>query len=368
MRLLVGMPHANSLGGPAACEPPFVRALRERFDIEVEEEVYVYGDRLTGTSFSERVARVLRTAHALRRRLRAGRFDLIHLNTAFDTKTVLRDFITLETLGSYAGKVFLKMHGSDAQLLETKNHALRFMYRRSLARVRGIGVLSSEEKKNFLRAGISEAKIFVVKNAVAKNLYSRALSSDTCAKASEQTPALLFIARFIETKGLLDVIRACAMVRDRGFAFELRCLGDGPVRAAAEAEVEQLNLQSEVRFFGYVPEAETAEFYQTSRMLVLPTFHPEGFPMTIFNAVAAGTPVITTRIRAAADYLHEPENCLWTEAKNPSMLAEKIIKLLEHPELCEMMSRNNRKLAEQFRAEKVAEEYVEIYRRVLQAV
>ena len=46
--------------------------------------------------------------------------------------------------------------------------------------------------------------------------------------------------------------------------------------------------------------------------------------MVIFNAAAAGLPIITTRIRAAADYLKEPDNCLWVEPRSPDLLAGKI--------------------------------------------
>jgi glycosyltransferase involved in cell wall biosynthesis len=100
-------------------------------------------------------------------------------------------------------------------------------------------------------------------------------------------------------------------------------------------------------------------------MLVFPTYHYEGFPMVIFNSVAAGVPIITTRIRAAADYLREPDNCLWVEPKNPAMLAEKIIYLLTHAEVRATMKRNNEKLAQAFTAEVVTREYMGIYEQLL---
>ena len=50
----------------------------------------------------------------------------------------------------------------------------------------------------------------------------------------------------------------------------------------------------------------------------LRTYHQEGFPMAVFQAVGAGWPVITTRIRAAADYFVENEHCLWVEKKTRS--------------------------------------------------
>src|SRR3989442_13295084 len=46
LRLLIGMPDPASLGGPATCEPPFVAELRKQ-GVAVEEEIYVYGDKLS---------------------------------------------------------------------------------------------------------------------------------------------------------------------------------------------------------------------------------------------------------------------------------------------------------------------------------
>lgn len=360
------MPDKESTGGPAACEPPFVAQLR-RTGVQVEEEVYAHAGRAAQTGLRARVARVLRTAQTLRRRLNEGHFDLVHLNTSFDTKALLRDAVTLHFLRSSGSKIFLKFHGSDAALLQTRNALLRQLGSYLLSHANGIGVLSSEERDNFIRAGANEHKVFVVKNVVSEALAQRTLSFAERLGLKTDAPVLLFIARFIPAKGLIDVIRACQSLRQRGQEYVLLCVGDGPARADAEREVAQAGLESQVRFCGFIPEERTGEFYANSTMLLFPTYHYEGFPMVIFNSAAAGIPIITTRIRAAADYLREPDNCLWVEPRNPAMLAEKISYLLAHPEVCEMMSRNNKELAQRFTAEVVTQEYIEIYKQLAQA-
>jgi glycosyltransferase involved in cell wall biosynthesis len=365
MRVLMGMPDKNSLGGPAACEPPFVEALKQ-IGIEVDEEVYVYGDKLTRTSASHRISRVLRAARNLRRRVRATHYDVVHLNTAFDTKAFLRDCVSILFLRPSGSKIFLKLHGSDARLLKTRNPVWSVLYKTIWQRVDGIGVLSSEEKENFVRAGINERKVFVVKNAVRRDLFHSNLNFAQRIKVSESTPVLLFIARFVPTKGLLDVIRACRIVLDKGHTFALLCVGNGPERRRAEDEAARLNLRSQVKFFGYVKEEIAAEFYAGSTMLLFPTYHEEGFPMVVFNSLAAGLPIITTRIRAAADYLREPDNCLWVEPRNPSMLAEKIIYLLLRPDAREKMAQCNAKLAAQFTPDIIAREYAAIYETLIE--
>lgn len=399
VRVLMGMPDRESLGGPAACEPPFVAEL-QRLGAEVLEETYVYGERLGRTTLRQRIQRVLSTARRLRRRLRReGDFDIVHLNSSFDTMALMRDAATLRLLRPTRAKIFIKFHGSDAALFAPHASALkRSLVRFVLKHADGIGLLSSEERENFARAGVERRKLFVVKNVVtggedegggARATPSASSTPGTSSTpdanstqrpqgdgslraklniADEATPLLLFIARFIPAKGLSDVIDACAILRDEGRPFTLLCLGDGEARGAAEAQAARLNLSGHVRFFGYVPEAETGEFYAGSTMLVFPTYHYEGFPMVIFKSIAAGLPVITTRIRAAADYLREPQNCLWVAPQNPQMLAAKIIQLLDRTDTRASMRRNNLELARQFTARVVAPEYLEIYNQLVAGV
>ena len=74
----------------------------------------------------------------------------------------------------------------------------------------------------------------------------------------------------------------------------------------------------------------------------------------------AGLPIVTTQIRAAADLLSEPKNCLFC-IQDVADIAAKIIKLIENNAMREAMSENNRKFGEMFAAHKIAAEYVEIY-------
>jgi glycosyltransferase involved in cell wall biosynthesis len=353
------MPDSNSLGGPAACEPPFISELR-RQGVGVEEETYVYGDQLGGTATAKRISRVIAAARRLRRRLHSEEFDLLHLNSSFDSRALLRDFVTISFLKPKRAKLFIKFHGSDASLLKSSSAFWRSLVKGVLSNADGIGLLSQEEKRNFVRAGWDAQKLFVIKNVVERNF------SEVSAQLTETVPVLLFIARLIVAKGLADVIQASALLRARGITFKLICVGDGPARADAEKQVERLYIKDRVQFLGQVSEARTAEFYANSTLLVFPTYHYEGFPMTVFYAAAAGLPIITTKIRAAADYLREPDNCLWVEPHNPTMLADRIQFLLERRDVRQAMKHANQELARQFSAKKVTAEYVDVYKHLIQ--
>lgn len=361
MRLLIGMPDPGTRSGPNACEPPFVAALRA-LDVEVTEQTFVFGDNLEAVGAASRVNRVVRTAWRLRKAARAQRFDLVHLNTSFDTKTVARDSVTLLLLGRSIAPVFLKLHGSDATVLTRGSRPVRLLARHVLGRAAAIGVLSSEERDAFVAAGIPARKLHIVPNALPA---VPATTSHECFRATyalpPKTPLLLFISRLVPTKGLLDAVRACALLRDRGRRVVLCCVGDGPARADAEAEAARLELGESVRFFGYLPEAEATAFYHRCDALVFPTFHDEGLPIVLLRALAAGLPILTTRTRAAIDYLEEPDTCLWVQPHRPDRLADRVEELLDDEALRAAMSRRERECARQFEPANVARVYVDLY-------
>lgn len=359
MKILIGMPSKDSWGGPIASEPPFVDALRD-LGVAVVEEVYVFGDKGQPTPFFQRILRVIKTALNLRRAVRADKFDLIHLNTAFDKKTILRDSLTLFLLGANRAKVFLKFHGSGAEEFVNSSFLYRKLIEYIKTRVDGYGVFSSEEMANFRQLGFDENKLFFVKNVITIGT----LPDDAAKRAPEyEATRLLFVSRFIPTKGLLETIQACAILRDLKYNFVLTCVGDGETGALAKAEVERLNLKDQVKFTGYIAEHEVTKHYFESNIFVFPTRHIEGFPIVLFKAVAAGLPIVTTNIRAAKDYLMENENCLFS-TQEPASIVEKLAKLIDDAPLRESMRAKNIELGETLLPEKIAKEYLAIYEKI----
>ena len=361
LKLLVGMPEKTARGGINACEPPFLREL-ENLGVRVREEIYTF-DNDAKISILQRISQVWKTARKFRRTLSEEKFDVLHLNTSFETKAILRDAFSLFWLKKKGAKIFLKFHGSDVELLKKANFALRFLIRSLIKNADGIGLLSSEEKRGFVDSGLSEEKFFVVKNALTS--FPQESFPPVENFPAETRARLLFVSRLIPTKGLIETISAVAALREKGFEVALDVLGSGETRPIAEDLSKELQVSEFVNFHGHISEEKVQEFYRAGGLLVFPTFHIEGFPMVIFNALQFGLPIVTTRIRAAADYLKEGENCLFCEAKNAQSVAEKIAEILQNEDLRAKMSENNRALAREFTAEKIAPEYLEIYRKLV---
>jgi len=358
------LPQKGLQGGPPGHLPFLVEGLRNSGSIVVET---VYGARKVNSNSLKRILSLIKSIREIRKQLKNNDFDVIQINTAFDKKALLRDFFVLLSIRSFTVKHFLKFHGSELNLLKTNNPIYKYMINKLFNWVDGLGLLSSEEVKGFRNYGVPAYKLHIVKNILVTSSCLKDPSFRLKYNIKGETPIILFIARFIHSKGLLDVISALNIIHNQNIDFYLFCVGNGPELNKAHKLVKNLNLCEKVFFTNYIPEAETKIFYNNSDILVFPTCHDEGFPMVVFRSLAAGLPIITTRIRASADYLIEPEHCLWVQPRNPQELAEKIRILLHNSDLCNKMRINNIILSKQFSEKIVCGEFENIYRKIIKS-
>ncbi|WP_123538113.1 glycosyltransferase family 4 protein [Halosimplex salinum] len=108
-------------------------------------------------------------------------------------------------------------------------------------------------------------------------------------------PTILFVGRLVDGKRPTDALRAFERVYERHPAARLTFCGDGPLRDQLEREVDECGLDGAVRFLGHVSYDDMPSVYRAADVLVLPS-ESEGFPRTVLEALASGTPVVATAL------------------------------------------------------------------------
>ena len=323
---------------------------------EKGNEVFVsdYGNTGFATNLISMFLLVLKNAINLKRKLVKHKCELVFLNTAFDNKTIIRDSITLFLLKLFNKKVkvVFKTHGTIKATVFSQNFFKKYLFRNSDL----ILVLSGEELRNFLDAGIDGKKVQVTANVINTQRYVADETFREINCLDDDILIILFVGRFIKEKGIIDLVYACRLLKNSGIKFKLICLGDGPLLKKAINLSGSLQLEKDIKFLGHIPESETNYYYSNCDVVILPSYHEEGFPMAVFNGVACGKPIITTKIRAAADYLKSFENCLWVEPNNPKDIFKKIEVLANSTELRQEMTKNNFRLATNFSREIIVNE------------
>lgn len=297
------------------------------------------------TSQTGRLKVIINNALALVKIARSFKPDIIYFNSRLEVLAGIRDFITIALCKAlYRGRVrfVIKSHGSDLDVLHSKQAVMGKVILPFLRKnVSGWLFLSSEEKRKAdeLRY-FSPDSTFVTKNIVRLGHFSADGEFKTKHGIPEHHKVLLFVGRLIKEKGIYEVLNAFAQVQAH-HASTLIVVGWGSELEALKVLASNLNISSNVIFTGFIPEQEVVAYYANCDILVFPTYFPEGFPMALFNSVAAGMAIVTTATRAATDYLTEPGNCLWVKPQDAGSVSTALTKLLQHQSLINTMRANN---------------------------
>lgn len=111
----------------------------------------------------------------------------------------------------------------------------------------------------------------------------------------EERSGFVFVARWIENKGLDTLLEAYASSGLNPAVWPLRLLGDGPLRSRILARIEELGLAGVVETPGFLPENEKSERIRRSRFAVIPPHTGEDFGLVAIEARHLGIPCLITR-------------------------------------------------------------------------
>jgi glycosyltransferase involved in cell wall biosynthesis len=171
---------------------------------------------------------------------------------------------------------------------------------------------------------------------------------------SEELPICLFVGRLSAQKGVEYLLQAMALARP---LKKFRCviIGDGEKRSELEALVKQLKLTEDIAFLGR--QSNPFKFMHRATCFVLPSI-VEGLPYVILEAMACGCPIIATDCAPGVrELLGESQRGLLVPPKDPTTLAEAMLKILQDAEFRERLSHSGLEFVKRFSAEKVAAEY-----------
>lgn len=168
-------------------------------------------------------------------------------------------------------------------------------------RARAFRVVNSGEMPALLkRWGVPERSILVL-----PSLYIdlEVFKPPSAPLPSEQD--LLYVGRMVNNKGLARIIEALAILARSGHKLRATFLGKGPLRADTERRVAAAGLTAQVRFLDWIDSgAALARLYAQSRVLVCASTC-EGGPRVTVEAMACGTPVVSTRVGVMGELLED---------------------------------------------------------------
>src|SRR5207248_11602580 len=121
----------------------------------------------------------------------------------------------------------------------------------------------------------------------------------------------------------------------------------------------------EVEFAGFVPDEDLPRYYQSCDVYCAPSTGGESFGVVLLEAMAAGTPILASRIPGYASVLTHGREGFLTDPNNPAAIAAGIIRLLSDPNLRTAMGQAGKRTAAQYDWPIVARRVLAFYERVL---
>ncbi|ASJ52688.1 glycosyl transferase [Brevibacillus formosus] len=313
-----------------------------------------------------------------------GRFDLRLLQALRNAFSTFQPAI-IHTHGIKANFFSrLAARGMKVPLLTTVHSSLRYDYTSSLAyAIVNIMEMSTRHWNrhyiaisgaiaDILRGqGVRSSDISVIYNGMDMKPYRQnhlRENDRNRLRAEWNIPEDVFLfgtaARFVPVKGLPILLDAFhTLVADKKETPYLVLIGDGSERAALEAKVKELGLESLVRFAGFrqdIPACLHAldGFVHSSLY--------EGLGYTIIEAMASEVPVVASNVGGVKEFVFDGETGLIVEPGNPALLAQAMEQLWTSPQLRETMVQNAlSKVESTFTIQLMTKQIVALYRTLL---
>jgi glycosyltransferase involved in cell wall biosynthesis len=181
---------------------------------------------------------------------------------------------------------------------------------------------------------------------------------------AEPGPDVAFVGVLAPIKGVHVLLDALARVTRRRGRTTLWLMGAELDRAYARALRQQaagLGLGEVVRFLGPLPPAALAARLASATLLALPSLS-EGLPRVLLEAMAAGRPVIASRVGGIPEIVQDGVTGFLVPPGDDAALAERILRLVEHaPEAAAMGRRGHAFVRGFFSADRYATGYADLF-------
>lgn len=145
--------------------------------------------------------------------------------------------------------------------------------------------------------------------------------------ASESQKIVLYVGRLVNEKGVQVLIDAAPKVIHQYPETQFLIVGTGYFMETLKAQAAYSGIEQNVRFLGYVADADLLKLYQISDAVAIPSLY-EPFGIVALEGMAAGTPVVVSDVGGLRDFVEHGQNGITTYAGNSDSLAWGILQVL----------------------------------------
>lgn len=235
-------------------------------------------------------------------------------------------------------------------------------------------VALSESHAGYLAGveAIDPGKIRIVPNGIDVEGYGRGDAADARALrrelgAADDDAVVIMLAALRPEKAHEALLEAASRMQQRGLRVRVWVAGDGPRRAFLEARARDLGVDGIVSFLGI--RDDVARLLHAADMLALPS-QPvvETLPLAVLEAMAAGLPVIASRVGTLPEVIETGVNGILIDPADGMALADAIAYVVGNPDAtAEMAERARATVARRYSMKSMVDGYVALFEELVEA-
>ncbi|WP_263840189.1 glycosyltransferase family 4 protein [Salinibacter sp.] len=297
--------------------------------------------------------RVLRDARRLHRLISQIQPDVVNCHFASFYSLY---FCALKFLHGY--KLVISVHGRD---VKGGTNPLQRLIRPWILRAADYvtGVSSALEARAQECAG-EPLRSSTIYNGVDINYWKSVEESKKKCPSCSHKPVIANVGALRNVKGQDILLHAFARLRASEVEAQLWLVGDGQRRDELEHLASQLEIEDHVTFHGWCSRDEVRETLRESTVFAFPSRN-EGFGMAALEAMAAGTPVVASKVGGLPEIITSSEEGRLVSSEDPEQLAGALKEVLRTPEIQKRLARGARRRARDFQWESTIEQYEELF-------
>ena len=259
--------------------------------------------------------------------------------------------------------------GSDVFIEQRKLKFSRILTKYALKKVDLITCDGENSKDAIINLDINPKKIKIVYHGVDTRKFNSKQKDKEFIKnlfGWEKFPVVISVRFLVPKNDVETLIKAILLILKKIPNAKFIIGGEGPEEGYLKELAESLGISNSIRFVGWIPHDDLPKYLSSSDVYVTTSLLDGGISIATVDAMACELALVVTDIADNKKWIKDGENGFIVPTKNPKLLAEKVIYLLENKEIRKRFGEINRKIVkEKQNYEREMEKMEKLYKKII---
>lgn len=267
-----------------------------------------------------------------------SRVNVVHVNTSFDIKALMRDTFFLVFALLFGSKIVVQYHGGNPSSLPSWLRKLA-TFQLNILKKDDVILCLTDSQKSFIQAATKNS-VTKVKNFVELPVLKKKVASDCVV-------SFLYMGRMIREKGIFLILESAKLLLKMNIRnFNIRFCGSGKDLSLFQEKIQAADLGSFVYYVGTLYGSHKSNTLNASDVFLYPTSYPEGLPYSILEAMSFKLPVISTNVGSITSVVTHNSTGIIIPEGSVDRLAKSMKFMIENADFRVQLGSNARMLIE----------------------